>query len=85
MKEFLECIICGGDITPDKRTGWSGGYNPAPISDYGRACLKCDETTVMAERLRRMGYDEPFVQEVIKSMKSARALNEQLDFTGWTL
>ena len=51
MKEFLECIICGGDITPDKRTGWSGGYNPEPISDYGRACLKCDENTVMAESL----------------------------------
>ena len=85
MKEVFECIICGGDITPDKRTGWSGGYNPAPISDYGRACLKCDENTVLAERLRRMGYEEAFVQEVVEATKASRVLNEQLDFSGWML
>lgn len=46
------CVICGKNFV-----GY--GNNPSPIMEHGVCCNECNETKVIPERLRRMGYTLP--------------------------
>lgn len=49
MEGKKRCCICGCEFT-----GW--GNNPWPVKEKGECCKHCDDTVVIPERLRRMGY-----------------------------
>lgn len=42
--EYHECILC-------HQTFYGMGNNPAPLSEEGRCCDKCDNTKVIPERI----------------------------------
>lgn len=48
-----DCSICGGEITPEPVSGWTGGHNAEPVND-GRCCTVCNDLVVIPARLNRL-------------------------------
>lgn len=46
------CVICENVIEVEAISGWADGYNAYPIAE-GRCCKRCDDSVVIAERMRR--------------------------------
>ena len=49
------CVICGLPLGI-AASGWEQGNNAEPVAD-GRCCDDCDNNIVIAERMRRLGYN----------------------------
>ena len=50
--EVKACVICGLPII-------GPGNDPAPISDNGRCCDRCNMETVLPVRIKQLEREEP--------------------------
>jgi|APSaa5957512535_1039671.scaffolds.fasta_scaffold385760_2 hypothetical protein len=69
----MKCSICEENLEEQKHpiTGdifWNKGHNAEPIND-GRCCDICNDTIVIARRMKIMGMEEDYGQYIKEYIK----------------